>query len=143
MPEDIMRDEFRAKLGIFCDTLSADEITKFIGIESDKSYLKDDHRGKTTIRQKENGWIIYSTIGRDAPLEDHVNNLLERINNHTDKIAEIARKPNVEVELGCTIWTGDRPSLFFTQKHISVLHKIGASIDIDLYVKSEETGTVE
>ncbi len=132
-----MQEEFGAKLGIFSDIIPPDKISEIVGIKPDKSYLKGERRGKTKIQQKENGWIIYSKVGRNAPLQDHINNLIERIENHTDQIANIAKNQDVEVELGCTVWSDDRPPLYFTKEQISILNKICAGIDIDLYMIAE------
>jgi hypothetical protein len=134
MREVFMQDEFGAKLGIFSDAIPPDSMSEMVGMKPDKSYIKGDHRGNTTIKQKENGWIIYSQVERAAPLQDHINSLLKRIENYTSRIEEIAKQPNVEIELGCTVWSGDRPPLYFTREQISILNKICASIDIDLYL---------
>jgi hypothetical protein len=131
-----MQDQFSAKIGIFSETITPDRISEIVGIKPDKIYIKGDRRGKSSIKQKENGWIIYSRIRRDSPLQDHISDLFERIYNKTDEIAEITKQPNTEVELGCTVWSSDRPPLYFTKEQISIISKIQASLDIDLYLSS-------
>jgi hypothetical protein len=128
-----MADEFYAKLGIFSSTLTPDQVNSILGIKCDQSYLIGDRRGRTNILEKENGWIIFSNIPRDAPLEDHVKNLLERVSPIIDKIRGIADRPDAEVELGCVIHANEEPPLFFTKEVVATLHRMGASIDVDLY----------
>lgn len=128
-----MKDEYYAKLGIFSSILKPDEIDNILNIDCDKSYLKNELRGKTLIREKENGWIIYSRISRDLPINNHIEDILERISLVIDKINDIANKPDTEVELGCIIHSTEEPPVYFTKEQISIIGKIGASIDIDLY----------
>jgi hypothetical protein len=128
-----MGGEFYAKLGIFSTTLTPSELDSIIGIRCDKGYIIGDLRGHTIIREKENGWIVYSRISRDASLESHVKDLLERVGPVVDKIRNIADQPGTEVELGCVIHSKEEPPLFFTKEMIATLCQMGASVDVDLY----------
>lgn len=132
-----MIDEFNAKLGIFSTKLTPNELDSILGIKCDKSYLIGDRRGNTIIHEKENGWIVYSRVSRNAPLLDHICDVIERISPIKEKIGNVARQPDVEVEFGCTVRTRNRPAIFFTKEQIKVIHAMGASIDIDLYLLPE------
>ena len=134
-----MKDEFYAKLGIFSDTLKPDEKISILGINCEKGYLKGDLRGRTIIREKQNGWIIYSQVPRDAPLTDHIQDLLERVSPIIEKISGIAKQPDTEVELGCVIHASEEPPLFFTKSQVATLCQMGASIDVDLYFWQRDT----
>jgi hypothetical protein len=128
-----MKDEFYAKLGISSRTLTPDQINSTLGIKCDKCHLIGDRRGGTIIREKENGWFIYSRIPRDAPLQDHIKDILERVAPVVEKIGSMANQPETEVELGCVIHAIEEPPLFFTKEQIAIMCEMGACIDVDLY----------
>lgn len=134
-----MKDEFHAKLGIFSVTLPPDQISAFLGMKCDKGYHIGDRRGGTTIYEKENAWLVYSRIPRYAPLQDHVSDILERVSPVVEKIGGMAKQADVEVEFGCIVHTSDRPAMFFTKEQITAICKMGASLDIDLYVFPTES----
>jgi hypothetical protein len=133
-----VKDEFYTKLGIYSMILKPDEIDSLLGLSCDKSYIKDEHRGHSKIQEKENGWIIYSQISRELPLNLHIENLLKRISSFSDKVREIAGYQETEVEFSCIIHAKEEPPLFFTKEQVSILAAIGASIDIDIYYWQRE-----
>ena len=136
--EVIMREEFKAKLGIFSATLTPDKLDSILGMKCDKGYLIGDRRGNTIIHEKENGWIVYSRVSRSAPLQDQICDVIERISPIKEMIGNIAKQPGVEVEFGCAIRMRNMPAIFFTKEQIAVIHAMGASIDIDLHLLPED-----
>ena len=138
-----MAGEFYAKLGIFSEVLTPEQINAILGIECDKGYRTGDKRGGTIIREKENGWIIFSRISRDAPMEDHIEDLMGRVASVIDKIRNIADQPGTEVELGCVVHSKEEPPLFFTKEVIAVLCRMGACIDVDLYYYDRDRETTK
>jgi hypothetical protein len=132
------KPEFKAKLGIFSQNLKPEDLNSILGIHCDKGYLKGDLRGPI-IREKENGWIIYSRIPKYAPLKEHINDILARVSQVTDKIRDLADKPDVKMEFGCTIHADESPPLDFDKEIVAALCQIGARIDVDLYYWTNES----
>jgi hypothetical protein len=130
-----MASEFYAKLGIYSDSITPDEVTSLLGIRCEKSYQEGDLivRPHATLRQQQNAWIIYSQCPGNSALEDHVKDLLARVSACLDKIKNISDHPGTTVELGCVFYSKNAPPLFFTKDMISTLARMGAEIDIDMY----------
>jgi hypothetical protein len=138
-----MKDEFYAKLSIFSETLTPDKVSSILGLNCDKGYeIGDIVRPHGIVHRKENQWLIYSRVPRNAPLQDHVKDVLGRVAPVMEKIGNIADQPDTEVELGCVIHAIEEPPLFFTREQVAIIFKMGASIDVDLYFwqKDSEEG---
>jgi hypothetical protein len=133
-----MEDEFYTKLGIYSPNLTPDQINTILGMKSDKSYLTGEIIKPSIIRHKTNGWIIYSRLSRNIPLEEHVKDLIKRVTPIVEMIKQLVERPDIEVEFGCIIYTSDRPAIFFTKEQIATISSMGASIDIDLYLLPEK-----
>jgi hypothetical protein len=132
--EEAVAGEFYARLGIYSPTLTIDQISSFIGLKCDRSQTKGDlQRPHGIIHIQNNSWFIFSQLPRDAPLEDHVNNVLERVSSVVDKIRIVADQSGNDVELSCVIHSKDKSPLNFTKETIAAICRMGASIDIDLY----------
>ena len=130
-----MASEFYATLGIYSDTLSPDQVTSLLGIGCDKGYRKGDPivRPHATLREKQHAWIIHSQSPKDAPLEEHINELLARVSSSIDEIKNISDQPGTTVQLGCVFYSKHEPPLFFTKDMINALCRMGAEIDVDMY----------
>ncbi|MFC1941653.1 DUF4279 domain-containing protein [Chloroflexota bacterium] len=133
-----MSDEIYAELVILSDTLTPDQVNSCLDMKYDKSHLKGDTIQPSTIRTKRNAWIIYSRVPRNTPLQAHIEDLLDRVSPIIQKIRNIADQPNVEVEFNCVVSTIDRPAMFFTKEQVAAICKMGASIDIDLYLQPRQ-----
>jgi len=129
-----MTASFYAKLGIFSKTLTIEQINVLLGLECDKYFNTGDIiRPHGIVHVKENQWFIYSRINREEPLENHVRDVLDRISHRKKEIRKIAAQPETDVELSCVIHSKDSPGINFTRETVSILHQIGASVDVDLY----------
>ena len=133
-----MADTYYTEFGIYSRSLTPEQIDEFIGITCDRGYHVGDRRKPTIILEKDNGWLLYSQISRDNLLECHVRSLLERLKPFTEKIRQLANKPDVEVEFGCVVFTSRRPILHFAKEQVEAIQHLGASVDIDLYWLPED-----
>ena len=129
-----MSDEIYAELVISSENLTPDQINTLIDIKYDKSYLKGDTIHPSIIRVKRNAWIMCSRVNRNAPLQAHVEDILNRVFSKIVNFKELAEQHDVEVDFNCVVNTLDRPAMFFTKEQVAAIYKMGASIDIDLYI---------
>lgn len=116
---------------VLSEKLSVEEITNRIGIECDHSWKIGDQRPKTIIKERNNGWIVQSGLEKEASLEEHVQDLLGRLDSVGDRIKEVSH--HEEVEFSCVVYSEEIPTLFFEKATMAKISALGASLDIDLY----------
>jgi hypothetical protein len=110
---------------------SPEQIFVELGVPADNSWRKGDRRGKTTLVEKENGYEFHSDRPGEIPLEEQADFLLCRL----DPIAEKIRALGCDhVQLTCIVYASQVPSIHFSSSAIERLSRLGASIDVDLYV---------
>ena len=126
-----MGNENYVRLKVLSVTLSAEEITTQLGIACDRSWKIGDMRGNTIIKEKNNGWIINSSLSKEAPLSAHIMNLLERLDHVADRIQDISMQ--ADVEFSCVVYSEEIPELYFDKVTILKICALGGSLDIDLY----------
>ncbi|MBP7142708.1 MAG: DUF4279 domain-containing protein [Opitutaceae bacterium] len=126
-----MTEEIIVRLKILSVTHTPDQITSLSGLRCDRSWLVGDKRGNTKIVEKCNGWILNSSLTKDASLVDHIENVLELAAPVAGKIRALSE--HAEVELSCVIYSFSPPALNFESTIIERISSLGASLDIDLY----------
>ena len=110
---------------------SPEQIGEELGVPADKSWHKGDHRPKTGLLEKENGYEFQATPAMDVSLEEQTDALLRRL----DPIAEKIRALRCDhVQLTCVVYASEVPSIHFPSSVIERLSRLGASIDVDLYI---------
>lgn len=133
-----MADETFVRLKTFSVSLTPEQITEAIGLPCDRSWRIGDKRGKTIIIEKENGWILNSSLSLEASLDAHVENLLSRLTPIADKIRKFSEQNRVE--FSCVVYADSPPALNFTESVIFQLAQLGASLDIDLFLTADDNG---
>jgi hypothetical protein len=131
-----MNEEIIVRLKVLSVTHTPDQITSITGLRCDRSWLVGDKRGKTTIVEKCNGWILNSSLTKDAPLVNHIENVLGQAAPAAEKIRGLSE--HAEVELSCVIYAFSPPALNFESAIIERICSLGASLDIDLYQLANE-----
>jgi hypothetical protein len=129
-----MDTETFVSLTIISSQYSPEEIDAFVGVHCDKAWRIGDFRAKTTIKEKDNGWVLNSGLEKNDSLEDHVESLLKILAPVSDKIQSLSDGSYVEVS--CAIYSSETPPLHFRKNVIHQINKLGASLDIDLYLVS-------
>lgn len=125
-----------AELVILSTTLTPDVLDTVLGLKSDKRWTTGQLRANSTISEKQNGWVIQSCLDRTAPLEEHINHLLDTLRPASSKIKGLSGQACVQ--FSCVVHAPDVPPLHFDSGVITALSELGASLDIDLYLLSEE-----
>ena len=105
-------------------------ISKSIGISCDRGWKIGEKRLQTVIEEKTNGWILNSGLDKASPLEQQITALMTRIGTAgiKEKLAE------EKIEVSCVVYTESVPSLNFSAETIAQIQRLGASLDIDLYL---------
>jgi hypothetical protein len=129
-----MSEEYYSELIITSKTITPAQISNLLGMQYDKSHVIGDLRKHTIIREKENAWILESHLSRSISINEHIGELLERVTPIIEKIGQLINQSDIEVQFGCVIFTSKRPRLSFSKEQVVSISKMGASIDVDLYL---------
>jgi hypothetical protein len=113
-----------------------DEVSKLLGIAPDFIWRKGDLILETARSYSENGWRLVSSLPVSSSVEEHVLNVLDRIEPAAELLSHL--KP-LEVEVSCVVYYYDyTPVLGLSHETIRRLARLGASLDYDLYDMGSE-----
>jgi len=125
-------DEIIVRLKIISNRQTPEQITDTVGLACDKFWRIGDKRGKTIIVEKNNGWVLNSSLPKSASLEAHIESLLERLSPFATKIHMFAEHD--VVEFSCVIYAANPPALNFSKEVVQNISLLGASLDVDLFL---------
>ena len=118
--------------------LNLDEITKVFNVNSTRQYKKGDSIDNSQSVYKCDGWEYGTKKTNSFDLDcllDEIMDLFDnsRVENYLNKLkGDII--VNIGFELVIEIEDGNTPGIYFDESFVSFLNRIGASIDVDLYV---------
>lgn len=125
MQETIVRLKVRSS------TLLPDQITDVIRVPCDACWCIGDTRPNTTIKEKDNGWVLDSGLSRGTALEEQIDALLSILDSRAESIRSLSAV--AELEFSCVIYAEVIPALNFDASVIDKISQLGAALDIDLY----------
>jgi hypothetical protein len=115
-----------AALRIHSQNLAADEITTALGSEPTRTAAKGEPMSPRNLKSalfKEHLWLLSSTIAKTKPLQDHISQLLEFIEQKLPVLKELGK--NCEMDLFCGYSSGNGQGSFVLEaellKRITVL----------------------
>lgn len=119
-----------------CDE-TPDIITKQLGIEPTKTYVKGEYRtvGKkkpTKVINKENLWILDSDLPTDASLEKHIERLMKKIEPYKNNFSEIANRCLLELNFAIYYYEVN-PGISLDKTILKEISSLGASLNFDIY----------
>jgi hypothetical protein len=120
------------RLKIISDAITPEQISASVGINPTKSWRVGDRREPTIVHENDNGWVLESDLPHEAPLEAHVESLLARLAPLSGEIEALAEV--TAVEFSCVVYAKETPTLYFEKSWLRQIVKLGASLDIDLYL---------
>jgi len=133
--------KYSSSIYVSSKLIKAEDIEKILNIKFDEKREIGQPFGKIgKLKFDENYWILKSDTAQDLPLENHINNLFEKIGSNIKNFALLGK--NCEVQCSCYI-KGDNevedynPEINLTSDLIKKLSLINASIDVDLYILNE------
>lgn len=124
------------RLKVLSPDRTPEQITEALGVPCDSCWRVGDKRVHTIIKETTNGWVLDSKLPSTAILEAHIDALLGVINARVDSVRYLATTS--EVVLSCVIYADTAPALYFDNVAIEKLARLGASLDIDLFVHESE-----
>jgi hypothetical protein len=83
------------------------------------------------LRRKEDGWRLDSELPPQATLDQHAQNILDRIHPRAAAVTSIDGKAQFFTAI--YIHVGDRPPLVLSREIIRQLADLNAGVDIDIY----------
>jgi hypothetical protein len=127
-----MASEAYARLTITSEEYYPEQICEMIGMSCDRGWKTGDLRPKTILVEKSNGWMIQSRGAMIEPIENHVDELLQRLKRATEKIRQLST--SCTVTFTCVIYSEDaNPTLYLTVPILVAINEMGAALDIDVY----------
>ena len=131
-----MGNEIFVTLTIVSLKHSPEEIDAFVGVKCDNSWRIGDYRAKTIIKEKDNGWVVNSGLDKNASIDNHFEELLRKLSPLSEMIKLLSEENYVEVS--CAVYADEIPSLHFEKDVIHRICKLGANLDVDLYLRKVE-----
>lgn len=131
-PEEKLADESFAWLTIYSDTESAEALSAALGVTPDEAWNKGDSRkrGKTHTTT---GISLRSRVSDERPPDDHLGDLLTRIEPLYDRVArQIADGNRVRLKVALFADT-DNPTLRLPADLLRRLAAFGVDLELDIY----------
>jgi Domain of unknown function (DUF4279) len=97
-----MASKVYVRLQILSEVRTPEEISRELGVAYDTSWRIGDLRAKTTIAEKQHGWVLNSALPITADLQDHVQDLLARLAPIADRVKALTS--NAVVEFSCVVY---------------------------------------
>lgn len=128
---------YNAKLGIYSEKLSAEEISCILGINHDKCWVKGAPRSTRSNKLifEMHAWFLLSDLPSENNLFEHISRLLERFRPFKAKLAQIISE--CDIYINCDIEGDDNPELFFDKDIIKELAEIQANLDVDTLIAGD------
>ena len=136
------RDYFSVSFRIISDGLEPSEITSLLGIEPDKAHRKGDPNTSITKKGKVmhyapfrfGVWRIESKLDKYCKLQDHLTNVIERLEPKKDILAKL-KVDGFEMDFSCGYLFSeeDQPSIFLSNEMLKRMAGLGVDLGISLY----------
>ncbi len=133
----IQAEKIIVRLVVSSKSLSSDTIANLSGIKFDRKWKEGDKVPIGQVRYKENGCLLESGLSQDRPLEEQLERLFQRIDQHFDGLRRLAKDCTVEVVCIVYFYTANT-SLRISAADIDRFSRIGAAIVFDLYGLAEK-----
>jgi hypothetical protein len=120
-----------ATLKIASDRYAPEEISSFIGLKPDDSLRVGEVPRPEATPKGSHGWVIKSDAAPSAPLEAHIERLIERIGHAVPRLRTLGSECTITV-LGSA--HTDSPLLVDLEPHlVAAIDEIPAILGIDIY----------
>jgi Domain of unknown function (DUF4279) len=128
---EVIRSRSLVSFRIFATGLDPDEITKSLGLVPDHKHHTGDHiRGNPERPQYKHGmWSISSTLQPEALFEEHLDDLLRRLEPKTSEIKYLSSQ--VTVDFFCSLF--DQNGFQLSPSILARIAGLGAMFGVDIY----------
>jgi hypothetical protein len=131
-----MEKKIIVRVVVTSELVAAAEIEKLIGLNADRRWGKGEFRGKTTIREKNSGWMLVSEFPVNTTLEEAVSVMLRRLHPIGENLRSLGTE--FQKELSAVIYYDQLPVMTLSAAVIKTLGAYSLGIDLDLYASGEE-----
>jgi hypothetical protein len=120
-----------------------DEITKELGIQPTETWLKGDPVAISGEGRASNGWRLSSGLDKHAKFQEHIQALLAVIEPNIQRFVDIGSRFYTEISTAVYMYyhedsPSSTPWVHLDKKATSVFKRIGAEVDINVYVLLSE-----
>jgi len=132
----------RVHLTLLSETLSPAEISMRLGVKGDQQWKQGSSiRKGSRARHKFNGWAMESAAAPEAPVAEHVNDLLTRLTPRADRLRDLITDGTAL--LSAKLWIAHHlenwnPGFDLSPRQLSEIASLGVELCVDIYVY--ETG---
>jgi Domain of unknown function (DUF4279) len=130
-PAEHRANESFAVLTIYSDANSAEELSDLLGVAPDEAWNRGDDwkRGKTRTTT---AISLRSRVPDASPPEDHLDDLVTRIEPLSDRLTQIAAGNSVRLKVAVFADT-DNPTLGFPAEVLRRVGSLGLDLELDIY----------
>jgi len=127
-----MGDRIFVRLKILSEQLTPSQLDSMIGIRCDEGWLKGGFKPRTKMIARKHGWLLESGLPASDLIEHHISSLLARVSPFAEKIRLVSDK--ADVSFSCVVYTNTRQGFCFSSSTVNAICRLGASLEIDLYI---------
>jgi hypothetical protein len=100
------------------------------------SWRRGDRRAGSSVVERENGYEFLAKGQPEASIDEQATALLARLEPIVERIPLGAYD---FVQLTCVVYSASPPAINFSAEVVAKLGRLGASIDVDLYLMPSST----
>ena len=120
---------------ISSDTLTPQDISNILTLKPSESFEKGAHafaENTASAIHPTAVWLLENDLPDDAALDDHIEVLLEIVEDYADALTQVARYGLVEFSLGC-FCRNERGNFTIRQDLLARLSALPVELTFDLY----------
>ena len=134
-----------ASLVVLSADIHPEKIGARLGLMADRWFLRGEFeahpkgdRGKRSRPFPFNGWQLKSTLADTAAPNEHLADLLDRLESAVPSLADLASDPQIH---SIRLWLGyhtdnENPGISLSPELVTRIAKLGTGIELDIYVES-------
>jgi hypothetical protein len=128
----------RASLRVMGAGLDPALVSALLETEPTEQHLAGDanvgQEGRIYAPYKEGLWSLSSAIGEESPLEEHILDLLDRINSQPSRMRELRNLGfRIDVFVGLFVAAGENPGVLLQESVLARLGDLGLALSLDIY----------
>ncbi len=108
------------------------DISKLVGVTPTECWLKGEVNPRTHHERKFSRWSLYSRLGRNCCLEDHVMDVIQQLGENKSGFVEASSKHGGVMQAVAYFKSG-YPGLDFQRELVKSLAEFSLSVDFDFY----------
>ncbi|WP_068786948.1 DUF4279 domain-containing protein [Paenibacillus phocaensis] len=118
------------------DELNPNLVTKKLGMNPHKYWVKGEAIQGKSITKKDSCWIISTGYEESLDINEQLDKVIEQISSKTQALKEIKAMNNLDFLFAIivNVENNEKPSMYFNSKFIEFANDIKSEFYIDLYI---------